>query len=280
MISSDALRVTRYPTAEDFLRNVGEFLMAAEAENALMIGVAQALVGHASTAYFAAVHSGGRPLLAAFSNHPEKLGLTQSSEAAAIALLVGDVLDACPGITRFGGPEPTVGQFVAEVVARTGRGVTARMGTRIHRLDVLQPPLRIPPGALRIAVEDDLSTLIPWVEDFLEHIGDQGEARQIPEERVRGGQVFVWDDEGPISMAGWSGKTPNGVRVNLVYTPPALRGRGLASATVSALTQHLLDHGSRFCCLYTDVTNPVSNAIYAKLGYRPVSEAALYTVPA
>ena len=274
-----ALRVTRYPTAEQFLSDVGPFLMANEAENALMIGVAEALVGQDSPVYFAAVHLDGAPVLAAFSNHPEKLGLTQTGETLAVTALVDDVLAACPHITRIGGPEPTVAHFVATFVAHTGRRVTDRMGTRIHRLDALRPPARIPPGRLRVAVEADLPTLVPWVEDFLVHIGDQGEARQIAEVRVRGGQVFVWEDEAPVSMAAWTGKTPNGVRVNLVYTPPALRGRGLASATVAALTQSLLDQGNHFCCLYTDVTNPISNAIYAKLGYQPVSEAALYTVP-
>ena len=270
--------VVRYGTAEEFLRDVVPFLMADEAENALMIGMAHALVGHDTPAYFAAVHEHGTPVLAAFSNHPEKLGLSQTDDPAAVGLLVTDVLAACPHITRIGGPEPTVAHFVETFVAHTGRRVTDRMGTRIHRLDVLQPPARIPPGRLRVAVEADVPTLVPWIEDFLVHIGDQGEARQIAEVRVRAGQVFVWEDAAPISMAAWTGKTPNGVRVNLVYTPAELRGRGLASAAVSALTRRLLDEGNRFCCLYTDVTNPISNAIYARLGYRPVSEAALYTI--
>lgn len=279
MTEHSVFRVTRYPTAGEFLSDVGPFLMAAEAENALMIGVAHALVGDDSPTYFAAVHQNGTPVLAAFSNHPEKLGLTQSDEASAVGALVDDVILACPRVTRIGGPEPTVAHFVATLVARTGRHVTARLGTRIHRLDALRTPARIPPGALRPAVKEDLPTLVPWVEDFLVHTGDQGEARGIAEERVRKRQLFVWDDGAPVSMAAWTGKTPNGVRVNLVYTPAELRGRGLASATVSALTQHLLDEGNRFCCLYTDVTNPISNAIYARLGYQPVSEAALYTVP-
>ena len=42
-------------------------------------------------------------------------------------------------------------------------------------------------------------------------------------------------------MAASAGKTPNGVRVNNVYTPPPLRGRGYASACVAHLSQELLD---------------------------------------
>ena len=32
--------------------------------------------------------------------------------------------------------------------------------------------------------------------------------------------------------------------------------------------------GRRFCFLYTDLANPTSNAIYERIGYRRVAEAA------
>jgi predicted GNAT family acetyltransferase len=66
------------------------------------------------------------------------------------------------------------------------------------------------------------------------------------------------------------------VRVNYVYTPPELRGRGYASACVASLTEQLLDEGHALCCLYTDLSNPTSNKIYQASGYRPVCDAAEY----
>ena len=77
-------------------------------------------------------------------------------------------------------------------------------------------------------------------------------------------------------MAGWSGPTAHGIRVNAVYTPVELRGQGYASATVAALSQLLLDRGYRFCCLYTDLSNPTSNAIYKRIGYDPVTDSSVY----
>jgi hypothetical protein len=41
---------------------------------------------------------------------------------------------------------------------------------------------------------------------------------------------------------------------------------------VAALTQRTVDSGKKFCCLYTDLTNPTSNSIYRKIGYRPVCD--------
>jgi predicted GNAT family acetyltransferase len=43
---------------------------------------------------------------------------------------------------------------------------------------------------------------------------------------------------------------------------------------MAAASQALLDAGNVFCCLFTDLANPVSNAIYPRLGYRPVGDVA------
>jgi uncharacterized protein len=45
---------------------------------------------------------------------------------------------------------------------------------------------------------------------------------------------------------------------------------------VAAFSQQLLELGNRFCCVDADLANPTSNAIYARLGYRPVCDAAMY----
>ena len=73
-------------------------------------------------------------------------------------------------------------------------------------------------------------------------------------------------------MAAWAGPTPNGVRVNFVYTPPGFRCRGYGSTLVASLSRHLLNSGRKFCCLFTDRANPTSNRIYQRIGYRFVSD--------
>ncbi|MCA9556723.1 MAG: GNAT family N-acetyltransferase, partial [Myxococcales bacterium] len=90
---------------------------------------------------------------------------------------------------------------------------------------------------------------------------------------VAQGVLWVWEDGEAVSMAAAVSPTPHGVRVNFVYTPPERRGRGYASACVAALSQAQLDAGRQFCFLYTDLANPTSNAIYQRIGYRPVTDA-------
>jgi len=90
--------------------------------------------------------------------------------------------------------------------------------------------------------------------------------------------LFLWHDGQPVSMAGYNGPTPNGMRISYVYTPSELRGRGYASAATAAVSQTLLDAGRRFCFLYTDRRNPTSNRIYQRIGYQPVLDGDEYVL--
>jgi predicted GNAT family acetyltransferase len=40
----------------------------------------------------------------------------------------------------------------------------------------------------------------------------------------------------------------------------------------AAVTQSALDAGAEDVALFTDVANPTSNALYERLGYRPVED--------
>lgn len=77
-------------------------------------------------------------------------------------------------------------------------------------------------------------------------------------------------------MAAWAGKTPNGVRINFVYTPPELRRNGYATACVSALTRQQLQEGRTFCWLYTDASTSTDRNIFTRVGYTPVTDVTEY----
>ena len=90
----------------------------------------------------------------------------------------------------------------------------------------------------------------------------------------RGDAGFViWEDDGPVSLAGFGGTTPTGTRIGPVYTPPEHRGRGYGSAVTAAVSAERLAAGRRFCFLYTDLSNPTSNRIYVAIGYRRVCDS-------
>ena len=91
--------------------------------------------------------------------------------------------------------------------------------------------------------------------------------------------LYLWVDGAgqPVTMVGYQGPTPHGMRIGPVYTPPAQRRKGYASACTAAVTQYLLDGGRQFCFLFTDLANPTSNHIYQEIGYQPVVDVEMYS---
>jgi uncharacterized protein len=88
---------------------------------------------------------------------------------------------------------------------------------------------------------------------------------------------MLWEDDGaPVSLAGWGGPTPNGIRIGPVYTPSHRRGHGYGSAVTAAVSEQQVASGKRFCFLYTDLANPTSNSIYMRIGYEPVCDSIDY----
>lgn len=114
----------------------------------------------------------------------------------------------------------------------------------------------------------------PWMVAFHQEArtGSALDPARTAREDVASQRLFVWNNRAAVSMATWAGRTDRGVRIGIAYTPPEHRGRGHASACVSALTQRLLDEGIEFCCINADLVNPTTHKIYPIIGYRPVAD--------
>ena len=61
-------------------------------------------------------------------------------------------------------------------------------------------------------------------------------------------------------------------RIGPVYTPIELRGHGYGSAVTAAAAQWAINAGAVDLVLFTDLANPVSNATYQRIGFKPVSD--------
>jgi predicted GNAT family acetyltransferase len=191
--------------------------------------------------------------------------------------LVADVRNLYPTIPAVLGPDPSTHAF-AELWGRTcGATVHPGMRQRIYQLDWVREPERPADGSLRRAEPTDLGLVAEWVEAFSQEAGLIGHrSRVLADERIKRGELFLWVDGEPRSMAAWSGATPNSVRIGYVYTPPELRGRGYATTCTARVSQLALSEGNRHCFLFTDLANPTSNAIYQRIGYEPVCDVNDY----
>jgi len=187
---------------------------------------------------------------------------------------------AVPGVT---GAVPEVGDFARAWQELTGAGLHLRMSQGIYAAREVQLPEGTPGGS-RPARPEDRKVVVDWLRAFqaeaLPADAPQANLDALFERRLVSSTAGfeLWDDGSkPVSLCGYGGRTPHGIRIGPVYTPPELRGRGYGSALTAALTQQLLDGGRRFCFLFTDLANPTSNSIYQRIGYRPVSDVDLWS---
>lgn len=271
---NEPLRVVVHPDARPFLDRARAWLEDREDENNIFLAIPASLLDAPPAApgeepFFATVERRDSVVGCALRTPPHKPLLTRMPRAAA-GPLVEALASRFHELPAVLGPDDVAEAVAREWSARKGVAWHRGMPQRIYRLDAVTSPSGIP-GRLRVAGDKDLDLVHRWGEGFA---GELGSAfRATPERRagfVRDGLLHLWEDGVPVCMAVTVGHTTRGVRVGYVYTPPEARRRGYASACVASVSQLMLDSGRSFCVLYTDLTNPTSNAIYQRIGYRPV----------
>jgi uncharacterized protein len=132
---------------------------------------------------------------------------------------------------------------------------------------------------LRPVVQADRELAERWFIDFsMEALGeaDFPEIQKSVNRRIREGTLYLWEDGRPVSMAGCGRPLAHGVAVGPVYTPPEFRCQGYATACVATLSSQLLAQGWQYCNLFTNLANPISNAVYQRIGYQPVADYTEY----
>ena len=279
--------VVRLDDAGAFLEQAGPLLLADEARHNLILGIA-GTIRDAPDFYpvrsFWLVREGGEAAAAAMRTPPYNLILARPRSPEALAALAEAVAgEDLPGMV---GSEPEAEEFASRWSRHTGIPARVNMRQGVYALERVEPPSEVR-GSARVATRDDRELALRWWLAFGDEVMHEGgpaheRAEASVEHRLSSPTAgfMLWEDGGEVvSLAGWGGPTPNGIRIGPVYTPPELRGRGYATALTAELSQELLDGrlfegGRRFCFLYTDLANPTSNAIYERIGYRRVAESA------
>jgi uncharacterized protein len=279
--------VVRLDDAGAFLAEAEPLLLADEARHNLILGLAGTIrdaPGLYPVQDFWLVRDGGEVTAAALRTPPYNLILARPRSPQALAAIAEAVAgEDLPGAV---GSEPEAEEFAELWSRHSGRPARTNMRQGVYALERVEPPKGVS-GSARVATSDDHELALRWWIAFGEEVlHEGGPAKERAEISVehrltspRSG-FMLWEDGGEVvSLAGWGGPTPNGIRIGPVYTPPELRGRGYATALTAELSRRLLDGrlfegGRRFCFLYTDLANPTSNKIYERIGYRRVAESA------
>jgi uncharacterized protein len=267
-----------------FLQAARPVLLADEARHNLIYGICATLTDapNAFPDFHLWTVGGDEPVLAMLMTPPWNIvvGLPADPEAlrfAARALEEAGI--ELPGVT---GALPEADAFAGEWEGLTGVSRRLRMAQGVYALREVRPPRPVD-GRMRLATAGDRELLVEWFDAFVAESlpadaphqkGAAAVDRRLASQA--GGGFAVWEDGEVVSMSGFGGETPHGIRIGPVYTPPQFRRRGHASALVAQLSQQLLDGGREYCFLYTDLANPTSNRIYVDVGYELVCESADY----
>jgi len=267
----------------EFLAASEPLLLADEPRHNLILGLAATLRDHPdlySDRRLWLVGDAGETVGVALRTPPFNLVLARPRSHAALEALADAVAaqDEPDGVV---GAVPEVDAFLVAWARLTGREPSRRREQGIYALDHVEA-VPAAPGAARPATLADEELARSWWRNFaVEALGEaepdaESIAKNVHHRLVTDSWgIALWEDAGRVvSLAGFGGQTPNGVRIGPVYTPPEFRGHGYATALVADLSARLLTSGKRFCFLYTDLANPTSNRIYARIGYRKVCESA------
>jgi predicted GNAT family acetyltransferase len=280
------MRVHTYASAAAFLQRTGPVLEANEVANSLMLGICGQLLRRPELfqtgACLKSVEAEGELVLAAPMTPPHKLVVSahEGDLDLAARLLIEDLLAGGWQIPGILGPAPAAA--VAEAwAARTGQPSRLVGRQRLYALRQVPAPVPVP-GRLRPATHTDVDRVGRWRHAFhVEIFGHaaQAESTHVARLRVKAGDIYLWEDGQPVSMAMQTRPTRHGISISLVYTPPAKRRKGYATACVGALSRNLLGSDWAFCTLFAALDNPASNRVYQRLGYRPVADVDEFEFP-
>ena len=279
-----------------FLAPTTPFLHSRPALHTVPLTVTETLRTHGTKAYgtetplFGWLEQGGEVLAALFHTPPHRLNLTPLApeDAESLAVRLAATGRPVPGVSA----EHTTATAFADAWHRhTATAPVLHERQCLYRLDALTPPAPLPPGRPRSTDAHDHRQLRRWKHEFGIAIGDAPAVHSASasasisdswaDTYFADRRFTFWETEDgtPVSMAGVSPLLAGQVRVAPVYTPAELRGRGYAGAVTAEVSRAARTAGAKEVVLFADLANPTSNALYQRIGYRPVTDFAVYDFP-
>jgi predicted GNAT family acetyltransferase len=273
-----------FSDARQFLERVQPFLLNREAEHCLILGLLDGLCAGeqwgTAAPLMAVAEERDKVAAVVLMTPPHNLILSWTASDSTIDAIAHELHATGVAIPGVNSSAEVARKFAKRWSELSVHSFRPQMAQRIYQLSRVIVQARAE-GSLREPAKSDDAVMRKWraafsveAEGMNPEEADKNAAFPLPQSR----HLMLWDVDGAVvSMAGFTGRTPNGIRVAWVYTPPENRGKGFAGACVAALSQKLLDDGHKFCFLYTDLANPTSNHVYQTIGYEPVTDATVYS---
>ncbi|GIF22021.1 RimJ/RimL family protein N-acetyltransferase [Actinoplanes tereljensis] len=262
---------------DHFLARAGDFLRSRPALHTMPLTVTEKLrTRDPSGAVLGRLEQAGT-VRATFYRFPSR-GLSVTaltpSQADALAAYLSSLGHSLPSVSA---DHATATAFAEAWHRHTGATPALRVRLRLLRLGTLTPPSPPPAGQAQLAGEPEHEQVMSWCREFAADVGeavaDSWAGTRFAEKRYT---FWTIPDGTSVAMAGVNPLVGGQVRVDPVYTPAHLRGRGYAGAVTVAVSRAALAAGATDVVLFTNAANPTSNALYERLGYVPIADWAGY----
>lgn len=274
----------------EYIAAAGRFLRSDPVQHTIELAAVEQMRARGLAAFgspgplFGWWQAGDGPVTAAALHTPPYPLLVTPLPAGAAPPLARALLARGRALAGVNGEQADSARFAAAWAELTGAGSRVIRRARLYRLSTLTPlappdprPAPVPGGAARLATAADRDLLTGWMAAFAAETGDvPGPSPAEVDDELSYGGLILWEADGvPVSVAGFKRPAAGVTRIGPVYTPPGQRRNGYAAAVTAAATQAVLDAGAAAVVLFTDLASPASNALYPRLGYRPVADRTM-----
>jgi predicted GNAT family acetyltransferase len=209
---------------------------------------------------------------AVFRTPPFELLLAVVPEEATTEL-VAALRAAGASVPGAHGDVMSVERFAEAWTAATGEHATTTIALDLYELGTLRHPEPPPTGRGRAADDADREVAVRWYTAFQEETPTPStDVLPLVGERMDDRRLWLWEGETgvPVSLAARTRAVAGVARIAPVYTPPEHRRHGYATAVTAACTADALAGDAERVVLFTDLADPSANAIYQRIGFRPV----------
>ncbi|WP_202710287.1 GNAT family N-acetyltransferase [Sporosalibacterium faouarense] len=282
------MRFEKYDSISEFEKTTEKLLLKNEVENNLPLGIINGISNNPESfedkekAFLGLVRDGKDNInLITIMTPPNNIIVSgvgnQIGESIkeAIEFLITHNIEV-PGVI---GVKDIANEFAKQWAETNNCIIKVHMDQRIYRLDKVNS-IKKSSGKLRKATLKDIELIAKWMGDFnIEAVDVELSEEELinkAKDHIKNKKLYIWEDEKPVSMVGKTRPTKNGIVISYVFTPKEHRGKGYATTSVATFSQMLLDEGYKYCSLYTDLSNSISNSIYMNIGYKPIVDSIVY----
>lgn len=276
------MKLVRYKNAEEFQEQCREWLMVRADLNNGLINLGDLLSQDQDIFqqpyWFGGILDTKGIVGCAIHARPDGLVLSDMPDLAT-DLLVRNLSAELGFVDRVLGPKTTAQYFADNWGRAIGVCPQPQSEWNVYRIDNIVPLTHAASGWLRLGTIDDTSLVQSWGTDYGAEKPAPVNVPNYLHRKLKNGDLYVWEDQGPKTILTVSGRIGKGARVSAVYTPPQHRGNGFASAAIQEICRKIKSDGFSYVTLCVLVNDPAER-VYQKIGFHSIGQRSALTFSA